>query len=56
MATSHHCPSCGRWHLASRRCERIAPMARYEPSEAAEQRASDTAENLAIARYVMRPR
>jgi hypothetical protein len=31
-------------------------MARYEQSDAAEQRACDAAENLAIARYLLRPR
>jgi hypothetical protein len=56
MATSHHCPNCGRWHVASRHCERLEPMARYQRSDAALQSISDDAENLAIARYLLRSR
>jgi hypothetical protein len=55
MATSHQCPGCGKWHLASTRCER-SPLARYEQVDAAQQGTSDVAETLAIARYLLRTR
>ena len=55
MATSHLCPICGRWHLATLRCRR-STLARYQQIDVIQQEDADVAETLAIARYLLRTR